>query len=91
MAIPAPSAELEEQDIAVYCSGYLDHALLVLALEGLILRLATLLALWCCPRGLTLEPVVAAVGAGWGRLKTKLNIKKRPKRRTVTGGAAGAV
>ncbi len=44
----------------MYCAGYLPHALVVLALEGVVLRLATLLALWACPRGVSLEPLARA-------------------------------
>jgi hypothetical protein len=85
----ARDAELEQQDIRVYCRGYVASALLALAVEGFILRLITLAAIYVCPRGLTLEPVVVAAGSaasrcgGWCR--------RGARRRTVTAtGAAVA-
>jgi len=73
---------VEQQDITVYCAGYLDTAILVMALEGLILRLATLAAIYFCPRGLTLEPVVIAAGTLLQRIRNAF--RRKPKRRTIT-------
>ena len=82
------SAALEQQDISVYCAGYVDTAVLALAMEGLILRLLTLMAMFVCPRGVTLEPlVVAAAGAG-SRCRSWLRSKAR--RKASAPGKAGA-
>lgn len=78
---------VEQQDINVYCAGYLDTAIIVMAVEGLILRLATLLAIYLCPRGLTLEPVVIAAGTFLQRIRIAFRRKPKPKRRTITGNA----
>ena len=79
--------EIQELDIGVYCSGYLERNLIVLACEGLILRLLTLLALYVCPRGLTLEPVAAPLGRLFTSLKKKLVSKKKAAIRKRTSGA----
>jgi hypothetical protein len=73
---------VEQQDITVYCAGYLDTAIFVMALEGLILRLATLAAIYFCPRGITLEPVVIAAGTFLQRIRNAF--RRKPKRRTIT-------
>ncbi len=88
-AAPAPSAALEEQDVSVYCAGYLPHALVVLALEGVVLRLATLLALWACPRGASLEPLVGAAGAGWARARAALRRRRPAAAAPAAAPAAG--
>ena len=92
-AVPAPNADLEEQDISIYCAGYLTHALVILFLEGLILRLATLLALYVCPRGLNLEPLVVGMSSIWKKIKESTFGKKvaAAKRRTATVTGGGAV
>lgn len=58
-----------------------------MALEGLVLRLATLLALYICPRGITLEPVVVAVGSLWNKMRGC--VQRKPKKRTVTASGPG--
>lgn len=91
--VTVPSSSLEQQNIAVYCAGDVGNALVVLALEGLVLRLCTLLALYLCPKGMTLEPLVLAVGSGISKLKNWISSRRKAaRRRTATGGAtAGAV
>ena len=69
-------------DINAYCAGYATNGLLVLGLEGLILRLATYLALQFCPRGVRFEPLLAWVAALGRRL--------RSRRRGREGGAKPA-
>ena len=39
------SRVLEALDVREYCAGYVRYALLLIGLEGLVLRLATLVAL----------------------------------------------
>lgn len=81
---------LKQQNINVYCKGYLANALVVLAMEGLVLRLVTLLALYICPRGVTLEPLAVALGSVFAKMK--LLMRTRTKRRTATGnGVVGGV
>ena len=70
----------------------MEYALLVLFLEGLVLRLATLMALYCCPRGLTLEPLVVAIGTVFEKFKGLFGRNSKVKRRTTTvSGVSGAV
>ncbi|KAL4536815.1 hypothetical protein Ndes2526A_g06320 [Nannochloris sp. 'desiccata'] len=86
---PTPSANLQEQDIEVYCAGYMEYALLVIFLEGLILRLATLLALYICPRGMTLEPVAAGLTSLWKKMREAFKRNKVKRRTTTVGGRLG--
>jgi hypothetical protein len=86
---PRPSPVLEEQDIEVYCSGYMEYALLVLFLEGLILRLATLMALYICPRGMTLEPLAAGLTSLWKKMRGVFKRNKVKRRTTTAGGKLG--
>lgn len=44
-----PGGPLENLDVRVYCAGYVKYNLVVMAAEGLILRLATLVALQVRP------------------------------------------
>ncbi len=71
------NAELEELDINVYCSGYLERDLIILACEGLILRLLTLLAIYLCPKGLTLEPIAVRLGRIFTSIKKKVIMRKK--------------
>jgi len=84
-----PNSELEELDISVYCSGYLTRDLIVLAAEGFALRFLTLVALYLCPKGLTLEPLAVRLGNLFRSIKKKLTIRKKRaiRRRTLTAGA----
>ena len=66
----------------------MGNAVLVLFLEGLVLRLLTLMALYVCPRGLSLEPLVVAMGSGVARLRAWVGSRRKARRRTVTGGGA---
>lgn len=84
-----PNSALEEQDIEVYCAGYMEYALLVIFLEGLILRLATLLALYICPRGMSLEPVAAGLTSLWKKMRTVFKRKVKRRTTTVNGGRLG--
>lgn len=86
---PTPSANLEEQDIGIYCSGYMEYALVAIFLEGLILRLATLLALYICPRGMTLEPVAARLTSLWNKMREAFKRNKVKRRTTTMGGRSG--
>lgn len=81
------TSEIQELDINVYCSGYLERNLIILACEGLILRLLTLLALYVCPKGLSLEPVAAPIGRLFSSLKKKLVTKKKAAVRKRTSVA----
>lgn len=76
--------DLEQQDITVYCSGYVGRALLTLAVEGLVLRLLTLAAIYCCPRGLTLEPAVVAAGTAAKRCRAWC--RRRGQRNAAAAG-----
>ena len=86
---PAMSdAEVRELDINVYCSGYLNRDLIILACEGFILRLLTLLALYICPKGMTLEPIAVRIGQFWSSIKKKMILRKKKavrKRTTMAG------
>ena len=80
-------SEVQELDINVYCTGYLERNLVVLALEGLVLRLLTLLALYVCPRGMTLEPIAVPIGRMFSSLKKKIIIRKKKAVRKRTSVA----
>jgi len=80
-------SEIQELDINVYCAGYLERNLIVLACEGLVLRLLTLLALYVCPRGMTLEPVAVPLGRLFSSLKKKIIIRKKKAVRKRTSVA----
>jgi RNase P protein component len=67
----------------------MEYALLVIFLEGLILRLATLLALYICPRGMTLEPVAAGLTSLWKKMKAGVKRNKVKRRTTTVGGRLG--
>lgn len=79
----ATADELEEQDITIYCAGYYEKALFIMLFEGLALRLATLFALYFCPRGLSFEPVVIALGAVVKRIRRLFRKKQAVNRRST--------
>jgi len=62
----------------------------VMALEGFILRLCTLLALYICPKGINLEPLVLVLSSGVRKIRSWFVFKRKEvrRRRTVTAGAA---
>lgn len=62
---------------------------MVIFLEGLILRLATLLALYICPRGCTLEPVAAGLTSLWKKMRDMFKRNKLKRRTTTVGGRLG--
>lgn len=72
-----PTEEFEELDISVYCSGYFNKAVIILGAEGFALRLFTLIALYLCPKGLTLEPLAVHFGLLCSALKKKIIRKKK--------------
>ena len=84
-----PETQLVELDINVYCSGYLERNLIIIFCEGLILRLLTLLALYVCPKGMTLEPLAVGLGRAFTSIKKRMVLRKKKavRRRTMTAGA----
>lgn len=57
--------------------------------EGLILRLATLLALYVCPRGLSLEPLVMVLGKVMKKIRNIIPRKHKVQRKATNAAALG--
>lgn len=62
-----------ELDVSAYCAGQAALGLAAVALEGLLLRLLTYLALRLCARGLSLEGAVAALAR-----RARRGLRRRP-------------
>lgn len=82
-------------DPAVYCSGYAERDLMILLLEGTVLRLMGMVALWLCPKGFTIDPLIMSVNEMVGvvvkKMKKEGGGRRRRKRREEEGMGAEAV
>lgn len=69
-----------ELDPTVYCDGYAGRDLLILLGEGTALRLLTLIALWLCPKGLSIEPLVIVLNSWFGACRKFFKQRRISKR-----------
>lgn len=76
-AVPEQLASLS-LDINIYCGGSAKRALIILACEGLLLRVLTYLVLALCPRGISFDPVVRWLSRATAALARRF--RRQPKK-----------